>query len=81
MIFQTTSKFVIVFVRSILEKRGLMDLRVYCSHFPVIFKFLIVFVRLILGKVWIEGFTGSSWEIDVRYEFDLKIILKGLGLK
>ena len=57
----------------------------YCSHFSVAFettgKFLIVFVRLILGKVGVDGFTGPRRESDIRYEFDLKVVLKGLGCK
>ena len=59
--------------------------RDYCSHFSVKFertgKFLIVFLRLILGKVWVDGFTGSLREGDIRYEFDLEVVLKGLGWK
>ena len=59
--------------------------RDYCSHFSVILEtastFLIVFVRLILGKVGLDGFTGPRREIDIRHEFDLKVILKGLGCK
>ena len=57
----------------------------YCSRFSVIFpatsKFLIVLVRLILGKVGVDGFTGPGWETDIRYEFDLKGLLKCLGWK
>ena len=37
-----------------------------------------VFVRLILGKVRVDRVTGPRREIDIRYEFDLKIILKDL---
>ena len=44
-------------------------------------KFLIVFVRLILGKVEVDGFTGPRWESDIRYECDLKVVLKGWGWK
>ena len=44
-------------------------------------KFPIVFVRLILEKVDIDRVTRSRREIDVRYEFDLKIIFKGLRWK
>ena len=40
-------------------------------------KFIIVFVRLILGKVLRDGFTGPRREIDIRYQFGLKVILKG----
>ena len=59
--------------------------RDYCNHFSLIFettsKFLIVFVKLILGKVGVDGFTAPRREIDIRYEFDLKVILKDLGCK
>ena len=44
-------------------------------------KFLIVFVRLILGQVGVGGFTGPGRKSDIRYEFDLKVVLKGLGWK
>ena len=53
----------------------------YCSHCSVIFettsKFLIVFARLILGEKGVDGVIEPRREIDIRYEFDLKIILKG----
>ena len=56
--------------------------RDYCSHFLVTFettgKFLIVFVRLILGIVGFDVFTQLPRESDIRYEFELKILLKGL---
>ena len=56
-----------------------------CNHFLVIFertsKFVIVFVRLISGKVGVDGFTRARQEIDVRYEFGMKVIVKGLALK
>ena len=59
--------------------------RDYCSHFFVIIekksKFVIAFVKLILRKKRFDGFTGPGREIDVRYEFDLIVILKGLGCK
>ena len=42
-------------------------------------KFLIVFVRLILGKRWVDVFTGPRRESDIRYEFELKPLLKDLG--
>ena len=38
-------------------------------------KFLIVFIRLILGKSGLVNLPRR------RYEFDLKVILKGLGFK
>ena len=44
-------------------------------------KLLIVFSRLILGKVWVDGFTGSQWESDITYEFGYKVILKDLKCK
>ena len=59
--------------------------RDYCSHFPVIFettrKLLIAFVRLILGKLWVPGFTSPRQEIAIRYEFSLRVLLKGLKCK
>ena len=42
-------------------------------------KFLIVFVRLILGTVGLDGFTEPRGESVIRYEFDLKVVLRGLG--
>ena len=44
-------------------------------------KFLIVFVRLILPKVGVDVFTGPRRERDIKYEFELKVVLKGLGYK
>ena len=59
--------------------------RDYCSHFSVTFettgKFIIVFVRLILRKVGVDGVMGPQREIDIIYESELKVILKGLGYK
>ena len=59
--------------------------RVYWSHFSMTFettgKFLIVFVRLILPKVGVDVFTGPRRERDIKYEFELKVVLKGLGCK
>ena len=59
--------------------------RDYCSQFSVTFettgKFLIVFVRLILRKMGVDGFTRPHQESDIRYEFELKVLLKGLGCK
>ena len=56
-----------------------------CSQFSVIFeiksKFVIALVRLILPKVVVDGFTGLGQKIDVRYEFDFKVVLKGLLCK
>ena len=48
--------------------------------FQITSKFLIVFVRLILGEKGVDEVTGSQREINIRYEFDLKVILKALGL-
>ena len=57
--------------------------RDYFNHFPVIFettsKFLIAFLRLVFRKLGVDGVPGPRWEIDLRYESDLKVILKGLG--
>ena len=59
--------------------------RDYYSHFLVTFertgKFVIVLLRLILGKLGADGFTGPRGESDIRYECDLKLVLKGLGCK
>ena len=43
--------------------------------------FPIIFVRSILGKVGVDRFTGPRRGSDIRYEFGLKIVLKGLGSK
>ena len=57
--------------------------RDYCSNFSVTFEtignFLTDFVRQILGKKGVDRVTGPRLEIDARYGFDLKIILKDLG--
>ena len=54
-----------------------------CSHFLVIIeatsKYVIVFVRLILGKVWVD--SGPKREIDLKYKFNLKVLLKELGCR
>ena len=59
--------------------------RDYYNHFLVTFettgKFVIVLVRLILGKLEVDGFTVPRRENDIRYECNLKIVLKGLGCK
>ena len=39
---------------------------------------LIVFVRFLLGKVGVDRVTRPRREVDIRYEFGLKIILKDL---
>ena len=44
-------------------------------------EFVIVFVRLILGKVGVDVFTRPGRESDIRYECDLKVVLKDLGCK
>ena len=67
------------------DQRNMGGNRDYCSHFSVIFeavnKFPIFFLRLVFGKVRVDRVAGSRREIDVRYEFYLKVILKGLGWK
>ena len=59
--------------------------RDYFSHLLVTFEttgeFVIVFVRLILGKLGVDVFTGPRRESDIRYECNLKIVVKGLGCK
>ena len=71
-----------IFISHQICKGGNRD---YCSHFLVTFertgKFLIVFLRLILGKKGVGGVTGPRREIDIKYEFHLKIVLKDLGYK
>ena len=56
--------------------------RDYCSHVLVIFETisgdLIVFVRFLLGKVGLDRVIRPRREVDIRYEFGLKIILKDL---
>ena len=49
--------------------------------FERIGKFLIVFVKLVLGKKWVDRVTGLRRKMCIRYEFDLKLILKNLGCK
>ena len=49
--------------------------------FETVNKFLIVFVRLVLEKTEVDRVTMPRQEIDIRYEFKLNIILKGLGCK
>ena len=49
--------------------------------FQTISKFVIAFVRFIFGKVGFDELTRPGQEIDIRYEFDLKVILKSLGCK
>ena len=44
-------------------------------------KFVIVFIRLILEKVRIDGFSEPRRKIDIRFQYDLKIVLKDLGYK
>ena len=57
----------------------------YWSYYSVIFettsKFPIAFLWLVSGKLVVDGVTGPQREIDMRYESDLKIILKDLGCK
>ena len=56
------------------------EYRDYCCDFLVIFettnKFSIAFVTMILGKKGVDRVTASRQGNDVRYEFDLKLILK-----
>ena len=33
---------------------------------------------IVLGKVGVDGFTGPLPEMDIIYECDLKVVLKGL---
>ena len=72
---KVTSYKKMIFISHQRHKSGNRD---YCSYFSVIFKntgkLLIDFVRLILGKARVNGFTGPRQEIDIRYEFDLKVI-------
>ena len=49
--------------------------------FETAVRFLTVFVRSILGKVRVDGFTWSRRKSGIRYEFELKALLKGLGWK
>ena len=69
----------------IFHQRNKGDNRNYCNHFSVIFettsKLLIDFLRLVFGKVGADGVTGPRREIDIGYEFNLKVILKDLGCK
>ena len=57
--------------------------RDFWIHFSVILettsKFPIVFLRLASGKVGRDEVTRSQREIDIKYESDLKVILKISG--
>ena len=57
----------------------------YWSYYSVIFettsKFPISFLWLVSGKLVVDGVTGSQRQSDMRYESDLKIILKNLKCK
>ena len=55
--------------------------RDYCGIFETASKCLNCFVRLILRKVGADGFPRPQPETDIRYEFDLKVILNDLGCK
>ena len=67
------------------DQRNMGGNRDYCSYLSVIFEAMnkspIFFLQLVFGKVRVDRVTGSRREIDVRYEFYLKVILKGLGCK
>ena len=67
------------------HQRYKVENRDYCSYISVTFetrgKFLTVFVRLILGKKEVVGVTGPRRDTDIRYELDLRVILKGLWCK
>ena len=56
------------------------EYRDYCCDFSVIFetmnKLLIAFVTMILGKKGVDRVNAPRRGNDVRYEFDLKLILK-----
>ena len=74
---KATSDRKMIFISPQRNKGGNGD---YCSHFSVTLetpgKFIIVFISLILGKIGIDGVTGSRREIGIRDESDLKVILK-----
>ena len=57
----------------------------YWSYYSVIFettsKFPISFLWLVSGKLVVDGVTGPQRQSDMRYESDLKIILKNLKCK
>ena len=48
-------------------------------RFKTTVEFVILFVRLILVKLRVDGFTEPRRESDIRYECDLKVVLKSLG--
>ena len=62
-----------------------MEIEIIAAIFSVTFetkgKFLVVFVRLILGKVGLDRVTGRQQEIDIKHEFDFKVVLRGLWCK
>ena len=70
---------------SIPQKGWIGGNRDYYRHILVTFKttveFVIVLVRLIFRKLGADGFTGPRRESEIRYECNLKIVLKGLGCK
>ena len=63
-----------------LYQKSTGEYRDYCCDFSVIFettnKFSIAFVTVILGKKGVDRVTAPRRGNDVRYEFDLKLILK-----
>ena len=68
-----------------LYQKSTGEYRDYCCDFSVIFettnKFSIAFVTVILGKKGVDRVTAPRRGNDVRYEFDLKLILKGFRVQ
>ena len=79
---KATSDGTMIFISDQRNKGENLD---YCSHhFQTTSIFLIVFVMLILRltiDIEIDGFNRPQRESDIRYEFDLKVVLKGLECK
>ena len=70
----------IIFISHQRYKGGNRD---YYSHFSVTLevtsKLLVFFVKLIWEKLGqVDGLTGSRQEIEIKHEFDFKLILKDL---
>ena len=53
-------------------------IRAFFNNFEITSKFPVVFVKLMIDKVGVDGFIGPRQETDIRYEFSLKVTLKGL---